>query len=257
MSSSFQQSFARHYDLLYSDKDYRLECDLIEEVIGRYALKQPQTILDAGGGSGIHAIHLSQRGYRLSIVDRSESLLARAGEEAEAAGVKIDLHQADLRSFELGQSFDLCICMFAVLSLQVTNDDVQQMLKRINKHLAPGAIFMCDVWHGPAVLMKRPENRLKIVRKDGLSLYRFAEPHLNAMEHTNEVKQHLLVVDGKENRLVDEVVETQMVRYFFPQELPFHFQVAGFEMLRLFAFPHLDQDASENDWELGVIARKC
>ena len=257
MSSPFQTPFARHYDLLYSDKDYSLECDLIEEVVDRYALKRPQTILDAGGGSGNHAIELSRRGYQLTIVDRSEALLARAREEAIAAGVKINFHQADLRSFELEQSFDLCISMFAVLGFQLTNDDVQQMIKRIHGHLAPGAIFICDVWHGPAVLMKRPESRVKIVRKDGLCLYRFAEPQLNAMEHTNEVKQHLLVVDADEQRLVDEVVEAQRVRFFFPQELRFHFQVAGFEVLRLFAFPRLDQDASENDWELGIVAKKC
>lgn len=256
MSTPFQQPFARHYDLLYSDKDYRLECDLIEKVIDQYALQRPRTILDAGGGSGNHAIQLSQRGYQLSIVDRSEALLSRARAEAAEVGIKLNFHQADLRSFDLNQSFDLCICMFAVLSFQLTNDDIQQVLKSIHKHLVPGAIFISDVWHGPAVLMKRPENRLKIVRKDGVCLYRFAEPQLNAMEHTNEVKQHLLVV-ADEKRLVDEVVEKQMVRYFFPQELRFHFQVAGFEVLRLFAFPCVDKDASENDWELGIVARKC
>jgi len=236
MAEPFQKEFARFYDLLYSDKDYDLECDLIESVIGQYALERPSSILDAGCGSGGHAIELAKRGYEIWGLDRSEALLSRAQERAES-------------------EHDLCIAMFAVLSFQLSNDDIQQVLKRIRKHLEPGGLFICDVWHGPAVLMQRPEKRLKTATKDGLRLYRFAEPRLNAMEHTNEVKQHLLVIDDTDQRSVEEVVESQVVRFFFPQEIIFHLAVAGFDVLKLFAFPYLEKDASEADWELGLVAR--
>ncbi len=255
MAEPFQKEFARFYDLLYSDKDYDLECDLIESVIGQYALERPSSILDAGCGSGGHAIELAKRGYEIWGLDRSEALLSRAQERAESEHVKINAHRADLRSFDLGRKFDLCIAMFAVLSFQLSNDDIQQVLKRIRKHLEPGGLFICDVWHGPAVLMQRPEKRLKTATKDGLRLYRFAEPRLNAMEHTNEVKQHLLVIDDTDQRSVEEVVESQVVRFFFPQEIIFHLAVAGFDVLKLFAFPYLEKDASEADWELGLVAR--
>jgi SAM-dependent methyltransferase len=255
MAEPYQKEFARFYDLLYSDKNYELECDLIESAVRLYALGKPSSILDAGCGSGGHAIELAKRGYKVWGIDRSEGLLARAQERASLEHVEINFHNADLRSFDLRCKADLCISMFAVLSFQLSNGDVQQVLKQIRNHLEPGGLLICDVWHGPAVLLQRPEKRLKIARKDGLRLYRFAEPRLSVMEHTNEVKQHVLVINEADQRLVDEVVESQVVRFFFPQELTFHLEVAGFDVLKLFAFPHLERDASENDWELGFVAR--
>jgi SAM-dependent methyltransferase len=255
MAEPYQKQFADLYDLLYSDKDYDSECDLIESIISQYGSGRSSSILDAGCGSGGHAIQLAKRGYQVWAVDRSEGLLARAEERAGSENVKINFHRADLRSFELERKVDLCISMFAVLSFQLTNSDVQQMLRQIRKHLEPGALFICDVWHGPAVLLQRPEKRLKIAEKDGLRLYRFAEPRLTVMEHTNEIKQRVLLINEADQRAVDEVVEFQVVRFFFPLELIFHLEVAGFEVVKLFAFPNLEKDASENDWELGFVAR--
>jgi len=249
--------FTRYYDLLYSDKNYPAECDLVEDVFKSFASQRPATILDAGCGSGGHAIHLAQRGYDIVGLDRSPSLLQIARKRSDEAGLRTQFHEGDLRTFELGRQFDACISMFAVMGFQLKNSDVQQALRQIRKHLTPGAIFLFDVWHGSAVLLHGVEKRLKLLEKDGLRLYRFATPTLDPMSHTNEVNQHLLVIDIENNKMLDEVVEPQLIRYFFPQEVIFHLEIAGFEVCKLFTFGKLDQDASAQDWEIGIVARAC
>jgi len=255
MTEPYQRPFARYYDLVYSDKDYDGECDLIERIFRRYAATPPETILDAGCGSGSHAIRLAQRGYKLCGVDRSEGLLELAREKAGLTGARIEFHRAELEAFELSRRFDACISMFAVLSFQLSNNAFQRVLRQIRRHLVPGGLLIADVWYGPAILVKQPSNRLKIVAKPGLRLLRFAVPSLQVQEHTVTTEHRLLVMNDAEPRLIEEVVETQVVRYFFPQELDFHLEMAGFTVLRLFAFPQLDTDASEEHWELGLIAR--
>lgn len=254
MSAPYQRPFARYYDLLYSDKDYEAECDLIEQVFERYSTSTPRSVLDAGCGSGGHSVSLARRGFEVTGVDRADGLLERARKKAENAGGAAEFHEADLRDFTLHRQFDACVSMFAVLSFQISNDDVQRTLRRIREHLAPGGLFVLDVWHGPAVLIHRSEKRLKAMDGDGIRLLRFATPTLDVMRHVNQTEHRILAID-KDSHLADEVVEKQDVRYFFPQELAFHLDVAGFDTVRLFSFPHLDKEATQDDWELGVVAR--
>ena len=48
--SVFGAVYADQYDLLYQDKDYEIECDLIEDVFGRYGQGKIEIILDLGCG---------------------------------------------------------------------------------------------------------------------------------------------------------------------------------------------------------------
>ncbi len=54
----FGQTYADQYDLIYTEKDYEAECDLIEEVFRKYGDGEIKTILDLGCGTGNHAIPL-------------------------------------------------------------------------------------------------------------------------------------------------------------------------------------------------------
>ncbi|MBM3149748.1 MAG: class I SAM-dependent methyltransferase, partial [Chloroflexi bacterium] len=70
------------------------ECDLIEREIG---FNKSIRILDIGCGTGRHSIELSRRGYNITGIDLSDSLLARAREKAEQQGLKIDFLKHDAR----------------------------------------------------------------------------------------------------------------------------------------------------------------
>ena len=49
-----------------------------------------KTVLDAAAGTGMHAIALAQRGYRASGADLSSGMVARARQNAAAAGVEVE-----------------------------------------------------------------------------------------------------------------------------------------------------------------------
>lgn len=51
--------------------------------------------------------------------------------------------------------------LFHVLRYQITNNDVLDMLSTVKLHLKPGGLFILEFWYGPAVLMDRPEKRVK------------------------------------------------------------------------------------------------
>ena len=248
----YGDDFARYYDLLYSDKNYVAECDLLEAIFAKHKAT-PSRILDAGCGTGGHAIELADRGYTVVGVDRSKGMLSAAHEKAKQRGVQMGTLISDLRSFALDQAVDACVSMFAVLSFQITSVDLQAALRQIHAALVPGGLLVCDVWNGTAVLTEGPQPRLKRVALNGAAAWRFATPTLDVNEQTVEIAQHLMVTDPAGVQHVVE--EAQTVRYFLPREFAFHLESAGFEVLELFAFPRLGEAPTTADWTLGAVAR--
>ncbi|MBM3777551.1 MAG: methyltransferase domain-containing protein [Acidimicrobiia bacterium] len=252
MSAPYGRPFARYYDLLYSDKDYAAECDLVEAVFSRYGAA-PRTILDAGCGSGGHAIELARRGYRVIGVDRSEGLLECAARKVTASGADVTLHRQEIAALSLPAPADACVCLFAVLGFQRSNADLHAALRAIRHALADGALLVCDVWNGNAVLREGPVPRLKQATDGTRSLWRFATPVVDTTAQTVTLTQQLLVTGGPDG--LDLVTEAQTVRYLLPQELTFHLEAAGFDVLEIFPFPRPGEPLTDRDWSLGAVAR--
>lgn len=241
-------AYAAYYDLFYESKDYEAECRFLEDVFGR-AERPVRTVLDLGCGTGGHALRLAQRGYRVTGVDRSAEMLARAQAKAPRA---VDWRQGDLRALDLGRTFDAVICMFAVLGYQTTNDDLAAALRTVRRHLAPGGLFVFDCWYGPAVLAQRPETRVAELVQDGQRLLRIARPELDAFHHVVRVRYQVLRLAG--DRLLDSVEEVHSMRFFFPQELAYFLAQAGLRLDNLWPAWDTTRPPTEHDWNAVGVA---
>jgi SAM-dependent methyltransferase len=252
----FCQDYAGLYDFMYADKDYEAECDMLEEVFRHYGKDKIKTILDLGCGTGNHAFPLAKRGYGVTAVDRSPDMLAKAhaklsDSEAPSQSPPVFL-QGDLRSINLGQTFDAVLMMFAVLGYQLTNEDVLESLNTVRRHLKPHGLFVCDVWYGPAVLAIRPSDKVKIIPTDSGKVIRIASGALDIHHHLATVEYHILHL--QDQAVVNESTETHHMRYFFPQELAFFLNQANLNLLHLSAFSDFTQDPGEQSWNILVVA---
>jgi 2-polyprenyl-3-methyl-5-hydroxy-6-metoxy-1,4-benzoquinol methylase len=84
------------------------ECDFIEQEI---RFSKSVSILDIGCGTGRHAIELAKRGYTLTGIDLSPSLLNRARTKSSALGLQITFQQLDARMLHFRNEFDLAIML--------------------------------------------------------------------------------------------------------------------------------------------------
>jgi SAM-dependent methyltransferase len=253
--SVFDAQYAAQYDRLYAGKDYRAECDLIEAAIAKYAPQRPQTLLDVGCGTGQHSIELARRGFRVTGVDLSESMLRHAAENAavlEEARRPQWVH-GDARNFEAGGPYDIGIMMFAVIGYLTANEDVLSGLRTIRRHLAPGALFICDFWYGPSVLSDRPTDRIRLLPTDGGEVLRTTQTTLDVVRHTADVSFRLWTLKGKQ--VVSDTRETHRMRYFFPQEFALLLSQSGFAMQGISAFPTLDGPLTDATWNALVVAK--
>jgi SAM-dependent methyltransferase len=245
----FGRAYAAAYDHLYHDKDYLAECDLIERIFATYAQRQVRRVLDLGCGTGGHAVPLAQRGYEVVGVDRAPDML----EQARARGAPARFVLGDLGRLALGESFDAVLMMFAVLGYQVGNAEVRAALASARAHLQPNGLLVADVWYGPAVLAQRPSERVKVIDTPGGQVIRVASGELDVRRNRCTVRYHVwTIADG---RVIAEVREQHPMRYFFEPELEAFVQDAGFEVVRVGAFPSLDDQPGEQTWNVGLVAR--
>lgn len=252
MSIVFQK-YAEYYDLLYQDKDYERECNFLEQIFQACSVKPIVNILELGCGTGGHAIPLVKRGYKVTGIEPSSTMLQIAKVRGKKENLKLSFHQADIRSFDLKTKFDAALAMFAVVNYLPTNNDLQISFANIRGHLEKDSLFVFDVWNGLAVLRILPEVRVKIAEDKEKRIIRIAQPELDAFNHLCRVHYRLLILQN--NALVDEFEETHVIRYLFPQEIVHYLEDAEFEVLKICPFLNLEGNTDENVWNITIIAK--
>ena len=247
------EDYANFYDLFYRDKDYQAECNFVKRIFEIYSQNEIGTILDIGCGTGSHALLLSDMGYIVTGIDLSEKMLQFARNKAGEQNKQIHFLQGDIRNLALSQKFDAVLAMFAVLGYQTSNQDVENALRSVRKHLKLGGLFIFDVWFGPAVLKEKPAERVKDAEQGDGKVIRYAHPVLDIVSHTIEV--NYTVSEVKEDQSVAEVKESHLVRFFFYQELRYFLERNGFEVLKICPFMDLDGYLDEHCWNISVVSK--
>jgi len=248
------KDYARLYDALYKDKNYQKECNWLEKVFKKYSSKKIKTILDLGCGTASHDLILAKKGYRLTGVDISSSMLAIARKKAKKANLSISFYKKDIRQFNLNKKFDAIISMFAVIGYQTTNDDFEKTLLRANKHLKKGGLFIFDCWFGPAVLADKPKNKIKKAKIKNGYILRETKCRFSLVSQVVDIffKTKLY----RKNRLIKPNKEVHQMRFFFPLEIEYFLQKTGFRLLKIVPFLKLSNKPTEKDWNIAIIARK-
>jgi len=253
--SAFNSLYAAQYDQLYADKNYAGECDLVEAAIRRHGILQTKTVLDVGCGTGSHALELARRGYSVTGVDLSQHMLDEAAKKASTLPPSQRPHwiRGDTRTFDTGQQHDAAIMMFAVVGYLTTNDDVLMGLHNIRRQLKSTALLVCDFWYGPSVLLEQPTDRVRVQSTGERRVIRAASTTLDVEHHTADVTFKLWSLQG--DKLTDETTEMHRLRYFFPQEFALFLSQTGFALQSLSAFPSLDAQLTDENWNALVVAK--
>jgi SAM-dependent methyltransferase len=103
-------------------------------------------ILELACGACAHGIPLAREGFSVTGIDLSQTMLDRARERAEQAGVALELVCGDIVDFDLDTApFDCAIFMFETFPLLTTYDEIASHFRCVRRHLRPGGVYVVDV----------------------------------------------------------------------------------------------------------------
>jgi len=226
------------------------ECDFIEKELRHYkSLK----ILDVGCGTGRHAIELSKRGYAVTGIDLSVSMLAKARQKAEKEGLYIDFQQQDARKLTFCDEYDVAIMLCeGGFPLMETDQMNFEILKSVTISLKSKGKFIFTTLNGLFPLYHSVEKFCADATKDGNATYRSNTFDLMTFRDRNITE----LEDDMGNKLTLDCSE----RYYVPSEITWLLTSLGYTKTEIFgaklgAFSRDDKLTTE-DFEMLVIAEK-
>ena len=140
--------------------------------------------LDIGCGSGVFAVHLARQGFQVTGVDFVADAIRMSRERAAAAGVELELVEADVLAWEPRAEFDLVLDRGCLHMLDAS--DAPTYRDRLLGWLAPGADYVLDHFLKRHRLDWRPIGPRRWSDEQVRGLF---EPELELTRHERELLQ--------------------------------------------------------------------
>ncbi|AUX27592.1 methyltransferase [Sorangium cellulosum] len=218
----FGDDFLRTLDKL-DPKVVRREVDFIEERLG---VEKGAVILDLACGAGGHAIEIASRGYSVVGFDLSLAMLARAADDAQDRGQKLNFLQGDMREMTFEETFDGVYCWST--SFGYFDDEKNaDVLARIRRALRSGGMLLLDIVNRDYVASRQPS----LVWFEGDGCVCMDEMQVDFFTSRLKVKRTVMFEDGR-SREID-----YSIRLYGLHELGKLLHDAGFKVTEVTGHP--------------------
>lgn len=253
MKQWYEQLF-ENYGEKYDSEPYTTgtsgECDFIEKEVAR---DKGVKILDVGCGTGRHSIELAKRGYGVTGVDLSESMLKRARQKASAEGVGVKFLKADARALPFSEEFDLVIMLCeGAFPLMETDEMNYQILENAGKALRKGGKFIFTTLNGLFPLFHSVKDFIDSASDGGDTTMKSLTFDLMTFREHSVVQ-----VDDDSGEKKDLDCNE---RYYVPSEITWMLKSVGFKTIEIFGAKlgkfSRDDKLSTEDFEMLVVAVK-
>jgi 2-polyprenyl-3-methyl-5-hydroxy-6-metoxy-1,4-benzoquinol methylase len=244
------ENYGKKYDNECFTQGTLGECNFIEKEIN---FNKTLKIIDIGCGTGRHSIELSKRGYTITGIDLSESLLKNAREKAKQNGLQIDFLNHDARNLPFNKQFDVAIMMCeGGFPLMETDEMNYEILKNVSQSLKEKSKFIFTTLNGLFPLFHSVEEFCASSTNEGNATY-----HKNSFDLMTFRDYNITKVED------DNGVERELdcnERYYIPSEITWLLKTLGFTKIEIFgaklgAFSREHKLATE-DFEMLVIAER-
>jgi len=244
------ENYAEKYDNESFAQGTLGECDFIEQELNSDKTLQ---ILDVGCGTGRHSIELAKRGFSLTGIDLSESLLEKAREKAKQNGLKIDFFRHDARHIPFENRFDAAIMLCeGAFPLMETDEMNFEILRNVTKALKAKSKLIFTTLNGLFPLFHSVNAFHAEEHKEGNATYDSKHFDLMTFRDYNITK----VTD--DNGITKELECNE--RYYMPTEIIWLLKSLDYTKIDIFgaklgAFSRNDK-LTTKDFEMLVIAEK-
>lgn len=125
-------------------KEYPGEAEAIVEMV-RERCPSARTLLDVACGTGLHLQTFAREFDHVEGVELSPHMLAIARQRLPG----VPISAGDMRTFDLGRTFDVVTCMSNAVAEVQTREGLAAALRRMAAHLVPGGVLVVEPWYFP------------------------------------------------------------------------------------------------------------
>ena len=222
-------------DLIYDASIYDgMNTNLVDlEFYKRWLPKNKDArILELCCGTGRLTIPILKDGYDITGVDYTASMLEQAKIKASEEGLDIELIEADIRTLELPDKYDLIFIPFNSIHHLYKNEDLFKAFMVVKNHLKEGGLFLLDCFNPNLEFIveggKEQKEVAEYTTKDGREVLIREIMRYESKTQVNRIAWHYFI-----NGEFDSIQNLDM-RMYFPQELDSYLEQHGFTIIHKF-----------------------
>lgn len=138
-------AFARFYDKLTANIDYRKRGEYFHEIIKKFKTTSGNILLDLACGTGSISEVMADLGYDVIGVDNSDEMLGIAIEKKFDSGSSIQYLCQDMRRLDMYGTIDVTICALDSINHLSSIGDVRKVFESVAFFSEQNALFIFDV----------------------------------------------------------------------------------------------------------------
>lgn len=142
--AGYEGYFARYYDALSADVDYRGHGALLKSLTERHGGRF-RLVLDLACGTGSLAVELSRLGADVIGVDGSQEMLAQAAAKSAGATPPILYLCQEMEKLDLFGTVDAAFCAMDSLNHLPGREALRRVFRRVRLFVEPGGLFIFDM----------------------------------------------------------------------------------------------------------------
>jgi 2-polyprenyl-3-methyl-5-hydroxy-6-metoxy-1,4-benzoquinol methylase len=165
LAGHFYDALAPDYDAMTGfERRFEQERPFFQTFVERYAIR---CAVDAGAGTGFHALLLAQLGVRVTAVDVSSDMIQIARAHAESMHLPLTTLHASLHDFAGGVKVaqDAVVCMGNTLAHFTEPGSRDAVLAQFHRVLAPGGVVLVQTLNFDKIMTQ--ETHLQNVKEAG------------------------------------------------------------------------------------------
>jgi len=206
-------------------------------------------ILELCCGSGRLTIPIAKE-YTICGVDNSYSMLEQAKLKANKEGLEIDFIEADVRTLDLPNKYDLIFIPFNSIHHLYQNKDLFDTLKVVKKHLKENGLFLFDCYNPNIQYIVEAEKKLNQIAEyttnDGRKILIKQMMKYENKTQINRIEWHYFI-----NGTFHSIQNLDM-RMYFPQELDTYLKWFEFDIVHKFGSFEEEQFSDKSEKQIFV-----
>jgi len=189
-------------------------------------------ILELCCGTGRLTLPIAKDGYNIVGVDITLSMLEKARKKASEDGLEVEFIEADIRTLELTEKFDLIFIPFNSIHHLYQNKDLFQAFNVVKKHLKENGLFLLDCFNPNIQYIVESEKEEKkiaeYITEDGRNVEIKQKMQYESKTQINRIEWHYYINDKFDS------IQNLDMRLYFPQELDSYLKQHGFAIIQKF-----------------------
>lgn len=210
-------------------------------------------ILELCCGTGRLTLPIAKDGYNICGVDYTPSMLEQAKVKASEAGLEVRFIEADIRTLDLQEKYDLIFIPFNSIHHLYRNEDLFKALEAVKNHLKDGGLFLLDCFSPNIQYIVEGEKGQKVIAEyttnDGREVLIKQTIRYENATQINRIEWHYFI-NGEFNS-----IQNLDMRMFFPQELDSYLEWNGFNIIHKYG--GFEEEAFNDNSEKQVYVLAC